>query len=121
MNVPPTPPYHRLFWAAVGLVSVATAGLPLLALAWRQVWKMHDDFGMEISPAVHWFSYWQTPTFFGIGLACVAAYAILGLSGRDRAATLLAVGLAVGGVLAETVIAFVCVVFPLAKLVRELS
>jgi hypothetical protein len=121
MNSPHPQKNQWLVVAAVGLASVATAGLPLLVLAWWQTRKALDDFGVEISPAVQWLLDWQTPAFFVIGLACMAAYAILGLSGRDRVATLLAVGLAVGGVLAETAIAFVCIVFPLARLVRDLS
>jgi hypothetical protein len=119
---PPEPPTnHRLFWIAVGLAGVATAGLPLLILAWWQSRKMHDDFGIEISPAVQWFFDWETPAFFVIGLTCMAAYAILALSARNRAATLLAMALSVGSVSAETVIALLCIVFPVAKLVRDLS
>jgi hypothetical protein len=110
-----------LFFAAAGLVGIASAGLPLLVLSWSQSRKMHDEFGVEISPAVHWFTDWQTPAFVVIGLTCVAACAILALSPRERGVTLLAISLAVVGVSAETAIAFACIVFPVARLVRDLS
>jgi hypothetical protein len=115
------PQNHRVFWAAVGLVIAATAGLPLLALAWWQTRKMLDDFGEDISPAVQWFSDWQTQAFVCIALACMAAYAVLFFSTRERPAILAAMAIAAGATLVEASIAFVCIVLPVAKLVRDLS
>ncbi len=121
MNQPQGPRISRLLMPAVALVSIATAGLPLLAMAWHRSRIMHDDFGMEISPAVQWLTTWQTPTFLGIALLCVSAGAMLCFYARNYAATLAAIAIAIGTILAETAIAVSCIILPTAALVRDLS
>jgi hypothetical protein len=121
MNSLQRPQNQRLFWAAVGLAITATAGLTLLALAWRQTRKILDDFGDDISPAAQWFSDWQTHAFVGIALACMAAYAALFFSPRERPAILVAMAMAAGATLVEAFIAYVCIFLPIARLVRDLS
>lgn len=121
MNEPQPSKTHGLTVPAVVVVSIATAGLPLLAMAWQRSRIMLDGFGMEISPAAQWLMSWQTPAFLVIASLCVSAVAMLGFYARNRVATLAAIAIAIGAILAETAIAVSCMIQPFAKLVRDLS
>jgi hypothetical protein len=112
---------HRLLVPSVTLVGIATAALPLIAMAWHRSRIMHDDFGMQISPAVQWLMNWQTPIFVVIAVLCVLAGAMLCFYARTYAATLAALVIAIGSILVETAIVIWCIIQPAAALVRELS